>query len=307
MLLKKGDYMSRPTKYALMKRSQNEIQNKFSSFVNKQVFTIKSLEKILENNKSIWKLGKTTTIDEFIDFLINIKIIQEVFLQFPRKKIYRFILTNENLTNNDLYTVINSLNPPGYFSHYSAVFLNDLTDNIVKTIYYSITTSTIHNPDNRNTILQKNIDYAFSRPARITKNFTYSNNQKIVLLENTFRDEGIKEIDGLHVTNIEKTILDITVRPQYSGGVHEVLKIYKNAKDKLSVNKLQAYLRKANYIYPYHQAIGFYLEKANYDENVLKMLETFPQEYDFYLTNEIKAKKYSKRWKLYYPASLDFI
>lgn len=299
--------MARPTKYELMKRSQEKIQSKFSTFINKQIFTIKDLEIILENNKNKWEIGKTTTIDEFIDFLIDVKILQEVFLQFPRKRFYRFVLTSSNLTNNDLYNVINSFNPRGYFSHYSAVFLNDLTDNIVKTIYYSIITSPIHNPDNRKTILQKNIDYAFSRPARTTKNFAYFNNQKIVLLENTFRDEGIKEINGLQVTNIEKTILDITVRPQYSGGVHEVLKIYKNAKDKLSVNKLQAYLRKANYIYPYHQAIGFYLEKANYDEKVLKMLEIFPQDYDFYLTNEIKDKKYSKRWKVYYPSSLDFI
>ena len=35
------------------------------------------------------------------------------------------------------------------------------------------------------------------------------------------------------------------------------------------------YKKKMNYIYPYHQAIGFYLSKAGYDKDQLELLKNF--------------------------------
>ena len=64
----------------------------------------------------------------------------------------------------------------------------------------------------------------------------------------------------LRFTNLERTLIDAAVRPVYAGGVFEVRKAYQLAKEKVSVNRLAALLQKLNYIYPYHQAIGFYLE-----------------------------------------------
>ena len=71
-----------------------------------------------------------------------------------------------------------------------------------------------------------------------------------------------REGGSIPTTNIERTLIDIAVRPVYSGGVFEVLKAYKMAKDKVSINKLAAYLKKIGYVYPYHQVVGFYLEKS---------------------------------------------
>jgi hypothetical protein len=62
-------------------------------------------------------------------------------------------------------------------------------------------------------------------------------------------------------------------------------------------------LKKLNYIYPYHQAIGYYIEKAgNYNDAQIELLrEKFKFERDFYLTYQMKDTKYSKKWRLYYP------
>ena len=82
-----------------------------------------------------------------------------------------------------------------------------------------------------------------------------------------------------------------------------MLEAYKRAAEKkVSINKLVAMLRKMNHIYPYHQAIGFYLQHSGaYSKSQIALLKRFEIEYDFYLTYNMKDKEYSKEWKLYYP------
>ena len=61
--------------------------------------------------------------------------------------------------------------------------------------------------------------------------------------------------------------------------------------ERISINKLSAMLKKLNFTYPYHQAIGFYLEKAGvYSESQIKIIEKFQRKYDFYLTHQNTLK-----------------
>ena len=113
-------------------------------------------------------------------------------------------------------------------------------------------------------------------------------------------------VDGssnpIAITNIERTLIDITVRPMYAGGISEVAKAYVIAAEQCSVNKIAAYLRKLNFTYPYHQAIGYYLERSGaYGADQIELLATLPMEFDFYLTYQMKTTEYNKRWKLYIP------
>ncbi|MGI9056899.1 MAG: hypothetical protein ACR2F2_13980, partial [Pyrinomonadaceae bacterium] len=60
-----------------------------------------------------------------------------------------------------------------------------------------------------------------------------------------------------------------------------------------------------DYVYPYQQAIGFYLEKSEvYDENKIQMLKEIPMNFDFYLDYKMKETEYSVAWKLHYPKNL---
>jgi predicted transcriptional regulator of viral defense system len=106
----------------------------------------------------------------------------------------------------------------------------------------------------------------------------------------------------LYYTDLERTLIDITVRPAYAGGVQEVLKAYTNAAKKVSVNRISALLDKLDFIYPYHQAIGFYLEKSGaYKDNQIKLISKKDMKFDFYLTYDMKEMLYSEKWKLFYP------
>lgn len=145
---------------------------------------------------------------------------------------------------------------------------------------------------------------------RRTNNKSYLEDIEIVILNGKNTDNlEVVEMNilgrSLPITSLERTLIDIVVRPLYSGGVTEILNIYRNAKGNFSTGRLLSTLSKLDYAYPYHQSIGFYMEKAGYDESILKRLDNIDKYNNFYLTYQMKDVLYSKRWKLYYPSYLD--
>jgi predicted transcriptional regulator of viral defense system len=105
-------------------------------------------------------------------------------------------------------------------------------------------------------------------------------------------------------TKLERTLIDIVVRPVYAGGPHEVVRAYETAASRISMNTLIATLKKLDYVYPYHQAIGFLLQKVGVPETQLAKLEALGLEWDFYLAHQISDPLYDSRWRLFYPQSL---
>lgn len=274
----------------------------------KRVYSPGQIEKILSLKESEWRLPMSITSGKFIDYLIEKSKLEKISLEFPRP-ITRYIWGTE--TSETAFELALSLNQTAYLSHYTAMFFHDLTEQIPKHIYVSV-----EQPPKRvgSELTQTGIDNAFSKPARRSNNNATYHNFSITLLngQSTNNLGVIKyadEASGLDykITDIERTLIDAAVRPFYSGGVFEVLKAFEFAKEKnkISVNTLNAYLKKINFIYPYHQVIGFYLERAGYPDNRLKLFEKEEMKFDFYLTNEIINKSYSERWKLYYPSSMD--
>ena len=110
--------------------------------------------------------------------------------------------------------------------------------------------------------------------------------------------------ERLPTTSVERTLVDIAVRPIYAGGVEEVLLAYENARDIVSVPLLADILSNLKHVYPYKQAIGFYLERAGYPESSLKIFMRNPFDFDFFLVNQIEKRAYSKKWRLFYPEGL---
>jgi len=106
----------------------------------------------------------------------------------------------------------------------------------------------------------------------------------------------------IRLTGLERTLIDIVVRPFYAGGVFEVLEAYRRAGGSADVAGLVRMLRRLDHVYPYHQAMGFYMEKAGtYTSRELSMLGTLGAEYDFYLTYQMSRPLYSRRWRLFFP------
>ena len=116
----------------------------------------------------------------------------------------------------------------------------------------------------------------------------------------------LKTPDGEEVdsTDLERTLIDIVVRPAYAGGLENVASVYDAAFHKVDLDHLFDLLRKLNYLYPYAQSIGFLLQRAGRPENDMKQLEELRSEFDFFLDYGMKEPSYDEKWRLYYPASL---
>ena len=269
--------------------------------LSERVFRRADIESILTRNRDFWRLRRTMTVDEFLMFLLGETKLKKASFDFPNRKIIRYLWHKA-----PLYEVLMALQPNCYFSHYSAIFCHALTAQVPKTVY--VNHEQLAKSRSQGALTQERVDIAMRRPTRTSKNFTDYQKRRIYLLNGKHTGNlGVIEMDGpegetIRVTDVERTLIDAAVRPVYAGGVFEVLNAYRLARPKVSVNKLAATLKKLDYIYPYHQVVGFYLEKAGgYSEKAIGLLRKFDLKYDFYLMHQIKEKAYSERWRLYFP------
>jgi predicted transcriptional regulator of viral defense system len=182
-----------------------------------------------------------------------------------------------------------------------------LTNQIPKNIYLNFEQSKKKKPSNIY-LHQKNIDFAFNRKPRTTNQVTVFDNYRVYLLNGMHTGNyGVIEKQNesnktIYFTDLERTLVDIIVRPFYSGGIFEIAEAYKRAKGKLDIEYFVKTYKDLGYIYPYHQAIGFLMEKSGvYNPKDYEAFLRMPITNDFYLTHNIKNKEHSKKWRLFYP------
>ncbi|MCF7957748.1 MAG: hypothetical protein K9M57_04790 [Phycisphaerae bacterium] len=285
-------------------QSAKEKVDCYFDHLNQKVLTKTDLDGILRQNRSAWEIPRATTTLDFIQSLITDGKIQSEFFDFPTRKFVRYTRDNPSISE-----VILSLKPGCHFSHHTAMYLHELTNSPPPAIYVNFE----QNPKNQPplTLRQESINVAFGRNPRVTTNIAEYQNQKIYLLNGMHTDNlGVISCQGpadelIRVTCPERTLIDITVRPAYSGGPAEVLNAFRLARGKFSVTKLADMLKTMTHSYPYHQAIGFYLQRTGvYAPAILKPLREFPIKFDFYLTHQIQNPSYDPNWRIYYPAEL---
>jgi hypothetical protein len=271
------------------------------------VLKLKEIRTILAEQRAFWRLAQSTTTEHFITFLKEHAKLRELEFPFPQRSERCYVWGDV-----PLLSILLSLKKNLYFSHYTAMRLNGMTEQSPTTIYITDERSSGGNDQRERVKLgQAEIDQAFGRPPRVSHNWVEHTGKKIYLLNGAHTghlgvvtepvtDEGGQEVPA-RFTNLERTLIDITVRPVYAGGVFEVAKAFALAKDRVSINRLVAMLRKLDFAYPYHQAIGYYLERADYKPSQIDLIRRLPIENDFYLMHEMGDTRYVSNWRLAVP------
>ncbi|MBI1899896.1 MAG: hypothetical protein HYS13_02125 [Planctomycetia bacterium] len=267
---------------------------------NRRIFAHADIVKLLSANRYSWRLAESTTVQAFLDYLLKSTRLEHARIAFPQRPVIRYTWGAV-----PTLTIVQSIDREGYFSHFTAIRLHGLTDQLPKTIYFN------HEQVNRGgggQLTQEAIDRAFRGKCRVTKNVARFRGHNVFLLngQNTAQlgviDLTTSDGEELRVTNVERTLIDATVRPVYAGGVAEVASAFRSAQEVVSVNKLVAMLRELNFTYPYHQAIGYYLDRAGvYKPAQIDLLRQFPIEFDFYLDYSLHEPVYVKQWRLFVP------
>lgn len=274
-----------------------------------RVFRRTELSKCLAAHRAKWEVAESVTTSYFITFLQKIGRLQRITFPFtnPYKREVRY-----SWGPVPLHAAILSLKSGSYFSHYTAMRFHGFTEQVPKIIYVNFEQASRSIPTG--TLSQASIDSAFRRKPRTSRYIAEVESIRVCVIngKNT-GNLGVVEMeiqDGesitttARITNPERTLIDITVRPAYSGGVAEVMKAFRLAKGQISVNRLSAMLKEVGHIYPYHQAVGFYLERAGYKPAALDLLRRFPIAYDFYLAHQIEKTDYVRDWRLFVPQGL---
>jgi hypothetical protein len=294
--------MARPSRLTIAKK---DILALFDES-RQRVYSDAELARILTEHRGFWRLTERTTVGPFIAFLKQQeKLNAHTFhsAKYDRK------VTRYSWGDASVYELAQSIYPRGYLSHATAVALHGLTDLIPKTLYLNVEQSP--KPPPRGSLTQRGIEQAFARRQR-QSNMTYDYDDWSVTILNGKNTGayGVEDIIGstqetIRATNLERTLIDIVVRPTYSGGIFQVLEAYRRAEPRVSTNRLTATLKKLDYKYPYHQAIGFLMDLAGYGEKRYSLLSREGLHFDFYLAHGMEKPKYSSKWRLFYPSGLD--
>lgn len=266
----------------------------------KRVWSYDELGLLMRRNEESWRLAKSQSVRGFVEYLVNETELKPATIRFPKRVCQRYLWGEPSI-----FEVALSLKNGAYLSHYAAVAWHGLTDQVPKTLYIKIETL---NPPVRDGLDQERIHESFLRPQRRSNMVTEFWGYRICLLHGSQTDgAGIEQMPDesgarLRVTGIERTLIDIAVRPSYSGGPAEVLRAYERAQPRVSVNTMAALLKRLNFAYPYHQVIGYYLERAGvYSDEQLDLFRRIPIEFDFYLDYAMKGPKYVQKWRLFVP------
>jgi len=198
-----------------------------------------------------------------------------------------------------------SLRKKTYLTHASALNILGLTQQIPKTIYVNKEQS----PKKQSTepLTQEGIDRAFANPQRKSKYIFKIGSHNIILLSGKATNNAGVETDKimkLPRTCLERTLIDITVRPRYAGNVFNVLEAYKSSIKDIDYVKLLELLEILDYKYPYHQSLGFYLEKAGAPKEELQKFRDLGIEFNFYLDYSMASTTFNESWRVFHPTGI---
>jgi len=268
-----------------------------------RVFSVRDLEELFRKSLSDWDLPDRTKVSRWLEFLQTKGSLRKLTLQAKGyTPLVRYVWGEVSA-----YRLAALLWKGAYLSHGSAVFLHGLTDDIPKTIYVNREQSPKPAPSGG--LTQERLDMAFSRPQRSSAYVLTVDEFRIVMLsgKNTGR-LGVEELPDptaetrvLPVTQLERTLIDIVVRPAYAGGVTRVAAAFRGAASHVDVPLLVVTLRRLGYVYPYHQALGFLLERAGVEPARLQPLREPGMEFDFHLVHGMRDRDYDPSWRLFFP------
>jgi hypothetical protein len=235
--------------------------------------------------------------------------ITDQYQIYEEAKIDKYVIYHKK--GLKIHEILSYMNENSYLSYYTAMNILGLTDQVPKEIFVTL-------PQKRKakevTLTQSDIDQSFSKPFIKSQNIITFNDLNNIYILHTMDNykEKCHETSSIYgfvrTSSYEKTLIDITVRPEYSGGIYEVIEAYRRASFLISGSDLTSILRKQSYIYPYHQAIGFYMDLAGgYSKSVIRSLKNFQLNRDFYLFKGLKKEDsfYNENWKIFYPKDIN--
>ncbi len=269
-----------------------------------RVFTPDDLAGLFHEHRTRWRWS--ASFSGFLDFMfINTSLHQLNLKSERRGSAWRYTWGEPRV-----YELALSLARRAYLSHGSALVLHGLAAPS-KTVIVNSEQSP--KPEPPGPLMQHAIDAAFKRSQRVSTHAYVLGEKRFLILNGKHTGSfGVtlrQAPDGSSIptTGLERTLVDIVVRPEYAGGPHQILRAYTDAKPLIDISLLVETLQRLGHKYPYRQCVGFFLKLAGFDSALLKVFKEPSMDFDFYVAHALDAPLYDPEWRVYFPRQLQAV
>ena len=262
---------------------------------NYGVFSFEQIYIILENlkDKNLVQQGMSSNMfysklleDGLISYTVTFRNIQKIRYTLDKEfNIYDFACS---LENKSFFPMFTSLNIQG-LSNYRSNF-----------VFISRERKERNNFTSRS-LTQDAIDKAFSSNPRRTKAHDVINGYNLVLLEsNNTEGIGIINYKGYRVSSINRAFVEIISNIHYFISPNNIINEFKIIKNKLDIDEILKIIEKFDFVYPYYQLAGYYLEEIGFTKNELFKFYSKKSDLIFYTVKNKEKYEFNEYWNIKY-------
>lgn len=261
----------------------------------KGFFSINDITSILDELKEENLVSNSLTQNDFYLKLLDDGLVAHTITIRDIEKI-RYTLNKEF----NIYDFVYSLEKNGFFSMFTSLNIQGLTNFRDNFIFISKERMKRVNFNSKD-ITQEAIDKAFTNKPRRTKAHDTIYNYNIVILEsNNTQEIGIIKYKGYKISSINRAFVEIISNIQYSKTPDDVIYEFKNLKDKLDINEIFNIIEKFDFVYPYYQLAGYYLEKIGFLKEELSKFFNKKTDLIFYTIKNKEKYTLDEYWAIKY-------
>ena len=261
----------------------------------KAFFSINDITSILDELKEENLVSNSLTQNDFYLKLLDNGLVAYTITIRDIEKI-RYTLNKEF----NIYDFVYSLEKNGFFSMFTSLNIQGLTNFRDNFIFISKDRMKRVNFNSKD-ITQEAIDKALTNKPRRTKAHDTIYNYNVVILEsNNTQEIGIIKYKGYKISSINRVFVEIISNIQYSKTPDDVIYEFKNLKDKLDINEIFNIIEKFDFVYPYYQLAGYYLEKIGFLKEELSKFFNKKTDLIFYTIKNKEKYTLDEYWAIKY-------
>ena len=285
--------------------------NESSLCAEKYMYTSREIGSYLEGNYE-YKIRPFVSMQKFIE---NSGFIQEIILKKQGVNIPEKLYYDKNKIKATISPVDIAINlkVPYFLTGYYIFSELGLTEYAPKVIHVDWIRPKGRNKHQGlidNEVLQQ---IAF-KPKRETSRIISYDGYQIYLLNGKYFGENPDEYTiNMKISNancseiktlkLEKLMIESLINYQYFGGADLVWEVFMKVKNDLNLSKLIEYYKECDYQYPYQNALGYLLETASADREVISYFEkNVNKNIKFHLfIGDSERRIWNEKWNLYVP------
>lgn len=264
--------------------------------LEKKMYSLRELNEVLTHLKTKKLIAQNISGRSFFNMLQNRLELKTYSISSEKINKVRYTLYSDI----NVYDFVATFEKQGFFSMSTSLNIQGLSNEKNEFVFFSKElTPKYYNKNNE--IHQEDIDQAYEKEYRYTSSIaTYKNNHVIYLTpKHTGRFEVVR-YNEYYVSSVHRAFVEMIIHVQYFKSFETVIEIFKPLKNRLDVKRIFKVLEIFDLIYPYHQLIGFSLEKVGFYKNDLDLFKKQVSDLKFY-TQKSKIKyTFDSYWNIYY-------